>query len=78
MDEVDGRLTRTKIALPDMALFIQSLQKHIKYALNNPNKVDQPKLLRKSKGWLTAVSVKYPTFREHFMPIVEKIKTYEG
>lgn len=76
MDEVDGRLLRTKIAFPEAANFIQSLHKHIKFALNNPTQVDQPKLLRKSKGWLVAMSVKYPQFKEHLLPIAEKIQSY--
>lgn len=76
MDEVDGRLIRAKIAIPDASPFFQSLHKHVKFALNNPSQVDQQKLLRKSQGWLTAMSVKYPQFQEHLMPIAEKIKRY--
>lgn len=76
LDAIDGRLTREVIMNPDTKDFIWSLQKHIRFALNNPTKADIPKLMRKSHGWITAMGVKYPQFGETFFEIKKLIEEH--
>lgn len=78
LDEIDGRLTRLTLHHSDTRLFVWSLQKHIRHALQNPTQVDQPKFLREMKGKATAMAVKYPNLSEHFFPVVQKISEYES
>ena len=60
LDEVDGQLLKATIRYPELQKVIWKLHKHIKYALNNPGKVDEKDLLKQAKGWMTARMVELP------------------
>lgn len=77
LGELDGRLTATKVKYPEAKLFIWSLQKHIQYALKEPQNVRIGKLLKKTENWLTAMKWKHPMFRDDFEPMVKLIQKFE-
>lgn len=77
LDELDGRLTAVTVTKPDTKLFIWSLQKHIKYAIDNPGNVRFGKLLRKTRNWLVMVKWKHPMFKDDFDQMVTAIDKFQ-
>jgi hypothetical protein len=77
LGEVDGRLTAVTVKMPDTKNFIWSLQKHVKYALNEPQNVRMGKFLKKTNNWLTMVKWKHPMFKDDFDPIVKLIDKFQ-
>lgn len=77
-DEIDGRMTRVTIGWPETWGLVWKQQKHVRYALNNPEKVDEKKIVTDTRGWLIARMVEYPQLDEHFRPIVNKINETLG
>ena len=73
LDEIDGRLFRMQLGYPSASLELLKIQKHIRYALQNPNEVNLPEYVERARGQMTAMMVRYPDFVEHFKPIVDKI-----
>lgn len=76
LDELNGRLTAVTVRYPDTRLFILSYQKHVKYALENPQKADYPRVLRKGREWLSKVMWKHPMFRPEFEKMVDLIDKF--
>lgn len=77
LDELNGRLTAVTIKYPDAKLYIESLQKHVRYALHHPQDVNGVKFFKKVRGWLSLQSWKHPTFRPEFMKMVELIDKFK-
>jgi hypothetical protein len=77
LDELNGRLTSVTVRYPDAEPYIESLRKHIRFALHNPEKARLGKLLKKSRTWLNEQSWKHPIFRADFMKMVELIDKFE-
>lgn len=77
LDELNGRLTAVTIKYPESEPYIESLRKHIRFALHNPEKARLSKLLKKSRTWLHEQSWKHPTFRPDFMKMVELIDAFK-
>jgi hypothetical protein len=73
LDQIDGRLTRLTIGYPAALPEIWKVQKHVRYALNNPQAVDLEKYIEKARGRMTALAVNYPDFAEHLLPILQII-----
>jgi hypothetical protein len=76
-DELHGRLTAVTVKYQDTQPFIESLHKHIRFALNNPNEARHGKLLKKSRQWLNEQAWKHPLFRPDFMAMVDAIDKFE-
>ena len=77
LDELNGRLTAVWAKHPETYLFIWSLQKHIKYALENPKEVRLGKLMEKAKDWLRVQQWKHPIFRDEFQVMIDRIGKFE-
>lgn len=77
LDELNGRLTAVTVKKPETRLFIWSLQKHIKYAIDNPKNVRIGKLLKKTRNWLVMVKWKHPMFKDDFDPMVSAIDKFK-
>jgi hypothetical protein len=77
LDELSGRLTAVVVKYPDTQPFIESLHKHIRFALNNPREARYGKLMKKSRQWLHEMAWKHPMFRPDFMAMVDAIDKFE-
>ena len=77
LDELNGRLTSVTVKYPEAKPFIQSFQKHVVFALNNPKERRMGKLLKKGREWLNTMAWKHPIFREDFMPMVKAIDDFQ-
>lgn len=73
LDELNGRLTAVMVKNPGTEPFIESLRKHIRFALSNPKEARLEKLLKKSREWLNLMAWKHPMFRDEFLLMVKKI-----
>lgn len=78
LDEINGRLTAVTVRYPDTQPFVMSFQKHVRFALNNPQEARYEKLLKKGRKWLVEMKWKHPLFRPEFSTIVELIDKFEG
>jgi len=78
LDELNGRLTAVTIQYPGSEPFIESFQKHVRFALHNPEKARIGKLLKKGRRWLHENSWKHPIFRDDFQKMVSRIDEFEG
>lgn len=78
LDQIDGRLTRLVIGYPAATDEIWKVQKHVKYALNNPRMVDLYQYAEKARGRMAALAVNYPDFAEHLLPILKLIEREQG
>ena len=77
LDEMNARLTSVVVRYPDAEPYIESLRKHIRFALHNPEKAKIGKLLSKSRSWLNEQSWKHPMFRPDFMKMVELLDKFK-
>ncbi len=77
-DERDGRRTRITIGYPAAQPEIWKVQKHVRYALNNPKAVDLHQYAEKARGRMAVLAITYPDFAEHLRPILEKINKEQG
>lgn len=77
LDELNGRLTAVVVKYPDTKPFIESLHKHIRFALNNPEEARYGKLLKKAHQWLHEQSWKHPMFRPDFRAMVDAIEKFD-
>lgn len=71
LDEVNGRLTAIWVKLPETKPFIWSFQKHVQYALDNPDKADYPRIFDKGRKWLLEMKWKHPMFADEFGRILD-------
>ena len=78
LDELNGRLTAVKVKFPGSEDYIESFQKHVRFALHNREKAKIDKLLRKGKDWLRTNAWKHPMFRDDFLVMVQKIDEFKG
>ena len=79
MEALYGRMEVLTKRYPDARPFIWSLQKHLRFAMLNPDsdKYKKGKLLQKSKDWLREMRWKHPMFREDFGEMADLIEKYE-
>lgn len=77
-DEIDGRLTRCTLHCPDLGPRILGVQKHVKYALNNEDRVDWQQMARDTLGTMTALMVVHPELWEDLEGVVQKLKDEIG
>jgi hypothetical protein len=77
LDELNGRLTAVAVKYPSTEPFIESLRKHIRFALHNPGKAKYGKLLKKTHSWLNEMKWKHPMFRSDFTAMVELIDKFD-
>lgn len=73
LEEIDARLTTLVIGWPAAEPLIRGIQKHVKYGLNNPEKVDAHSLLQHTRGMMFAAMVNVPEFEDLLRPLAEKI-----
>lgn len=77
-DEIDGRLTRITIRWPETWWNVWKQQKHVRYALQYPERVNQAKVLKKTRDWLVLQTALHQGLDEHFIPIINNISAYLG
>ena len=77
LDEINGRLTAITVKFPETWAFIWSYQKHVQYALKEPEKANLGKVIKKGREWLSEVMWKHPFLRPDFEKIVEAIDKFE-
>ena len=78
LDEINGRLTAVVVRYPETRPFIWSYQKHVQFALKNPEKANVGKVIKKGREWLSEMMWKHPLFRPEFSGIVEAIDRFEN
>lgn len=77
LDEINGRLTAVVVTYPAAEPFIESFQKHVRFALLNPKEARYEKLLKKGRKWLNEMMWKHPLFRPEFSTMVGLIDKFE-
>lgn len=77
-DEINGRLTRCILHCPDLEPKIMSIQKHVRYALNNEDRVDWNQMAKDTLGKMTALMVIHSELWEDLEPVVTRLKDEIG
>lgn len=77
-DEMHGRLTAVTVKYPGTKPFIESLHKHIRFAISNPREARIDKLIKKSRKWLSEMMWKHPLFRPDFSAMVDLLDKFKG
>jgi len=77
LDELNGRLTAVTVRYPEAALYIESLQKHVRYGLHHPDDVNVDKFLKKVRQWLSVQIWKHPTFRDDFVKMISLLDDFK-
>lgn len=73
LDHLDTKLGGLTIHFPTRQLTIWKAHKHVRYALNNVDRVDPKPILFKTARWMIKEGNKEPQFRDYFKPLVEEI-----